>query len=56
MLESELVQTKKNAVGYNYCCPYCVLAMSIPHGNVRGKIPPHYPITSIENIKASVIW
>lgn len=53
MLESEPVQTKKSAIGYNYYCPYSVLTMSIPHGDVRGKKTPlHYPY--IENIKASL--
>lgn len=52
MLESEPVQTEKSAIWYNYYCPYSVLAMSIPHGDVRGKNPLHYPYT--ENIKASL--
>lgn len=52
MLESEPVHTKKSAIWYNYYCPYSVLTMSIPHGDVRGKNPLHYPY--IEDIKASL--
>lgn len=52
MLESESMQTKKSAIWYNYYCPYSVLTISIPYGDVSGKKPLHYPY--IENIKASL--
>lgn len=52
MLDSELVQTKKSAIWYNYYFPYSVLTMSIPHGDIRSEKPLHYPY--IKNIKASL--